>query len=50
LETVCLRDFLEVKGDDVVAQVAGEGDAVAVSDLTAYAGLTDGDGAIAGDE
>jgi hypothetical protein len=44
-----LADFLEVEGDLVFAEVAGEGDAVAVGDFAADAGFADGDGAVAGD-
>ena len=49
LGEIGVADFLEVEGDLVFAEVAGERDAVAVGDFPADAGFADGDGAVAGD-
>ena len=46
LEPVGGGDFLEVERDDVIAEVACEGDAVAVGDFAADAGLADCYGAV----
>ena len=50
LREIGLADFIEVEGDLVAAGILGEGDAVAVGDLPADAGLAHGDGAVSGDE
>jgi hypothetical protein len=49
LGEVGLADLVEIEGYLVVADVLGEGDAVAVGDLATDAGFTHGDGAVAGD-
>ena len=49
LAKVGLADFLEVEGNLVFPQVAGQHDAVAVGDLAADAGFAHGHGAVAGD-
>ncbi len=50
LGQIGFADFIKVEGDLVFAEVAGEGDAVAVGDFAADARFPDGDGAVARNE